>query len=538
MPESGISSFSVETCVLRYALEKHARLRGHDIFAVFEDEPAWTFRETLDMVRITAAGLQALGVRQGDTVILMLPNCGFALRVMFAINYIGAVCAPINTAYMGSLLAHVLTDAGAAVAVIHPKLLSRVLAARAGNVKQVVVMSATLEQQPVWSAPLTHPATVLTAPLLPPQALARDIQPWDTQSIIYTSGTTGPSKGVLSSYMHSYSSVGPGTWTCVTDDDRQLVHLPLFHIGGAFVSFSALCRGSSIAVAKGFVTDTFWDTVRALKATSVFLLGVMATFLLKQPPRPDDRDHPLRMAFIVPLGQSGPAFSARFGADVFTLFNMTEISTPLLSGINPHKPNICGRTRPGVQLRLVDANDCEVPEGEAGELIIRTDLPWTLNHGYHNNPEATARAWRNGWFHTGDTFCRDADGDYYFRDRLKDSIRRRGENISSYEVEVELLSHPSVREAAAIAVASAHGEDEVMAVVAPVDGREIVPIEIFEHLRTRLAHFMLPRYIRVMPELPKTPTAKVQKHVLREQGVTHDTLDLQGAGFSVKRQVL
>jgi len=526
--------FAPTTCVLRYALEKHARERPDSVFAVFEDQSRWTFSETLALVRRAAAGLSALGVAKGDAVLVMLPNCGFALQVMFAINYLGAVCVPVNTAYRGALLEHVLTDSGAALAVIHDELLDRVREVGCGRIRQVVSSSESIA--PDMPGLRLHPCTVLTAAA--GSAPDPDIRPWDTQSIIYTSGTTGPSKGVLSSYVHSYTSVGPPSWTCVRDDDRQLVHLPLFHIGGAFISYAALCRGSSIVLGRGFRTTTFWDIVRATQATSVFLLGVMATFLLKQPPRPDDRRHPLRMVFIVPLGDSGPAFSKRFGVEVHTLFNMTEISTPLLSQPNPAKAGVCGRPRPGVQVRLVDEHDCEVPVGSVGELVVRTDLPWTMNHGYHNQPEATARAWRNGWFHTGDAFHMDADGDYYFRDRLKDAIRRRGENISSYEIEIVLQAHPAVREAAAIPVPGEHGEDEVMIVVAPVDGAELAAGEVFAFLQSRLAHFMLPRYLRIVAELPKTPTAKVQKHVLRQQGVTPDTLDLQQAGFSARRQLL
>jgi crotonobetaine/carnitine-CoA ligase len=188
-----------------------------------------------------------------------------------------------------------------------------------------------------------------------------------------------------------------------------------------------------------------------------------------------------------------------------------------------------------VDVRLVDDNDCEVPDGTVGEMILRTDRPWGMNHGYHKNPEATARAWRNGWFHTGDAFRRDASGNYFFVDRMKDAIRRRGENISSFEVEVEVVAFPAVREAAVIAVPSELGEDEVMAVVAPAPGHEIDPAALLAFLRDRLAYFMIPRYLRVLPELPKTPTAKVLKAELRAQGITPDTWDREQAGISIRR---
>ena len=182
----------------------------------------------------------------------------------------------------------------------------------------------------------------------------------------------------------------------------------------------------------------------------------------------------------------------------------------------------------------MDGNDCEVPVGTVGEMIVRTDRPWGMNSGYYKNPAATASAWRNGWFHTGDAFRRDADGYYYFVDRIKDAIRRRGENISSFEVEADVQAHPDVREVAAIGVPNELSEEDVLVVVAPIDGRVIDPAGLLEFLRPRMAHFMLPRYVRVLSELPKTPSSKVMKHELRQQGVTGDTWDRERAGIQVK----
>jgi carnitine-CoA ligase len=214
---------------------------------------------------------------------------------------------------------------------------------------------------------------------------------------------------------------------------------------------------------------------------------------------------------------------------------MTEISSPIVSDPNPSKRGTCGKVRKGVEVRLVDENDCEVALGEVGEMLVRTDRPWAMNSGYYKMPEATARAWRNGWFHTGDAFRQDEDGYFFFVDRMKDAIRRRGENISSFEVEAEIVAHPDVREAAAIAVPSELDEDEVMAVVAPAPGKTIDPVALIEFLRDRMAHFMIPRYIRVLPELPKTPSAKVLKTELRKEGITPDTWDRDKAGIQIKR---
>jgi crotonobetaine/carnitine-CoA ligase len=528
-------TYAADVCVLRYALERHARSKPDDTFAMFEGGERWTFAQTLEQVASLAGNLHELGIRKGDHVVLVLPTSPLALRTMFAINYLGAVYVPVNPALRGSSLEHVLHNAGAALAVVHDSVIDRVLAAAPPMLKAIV---ASTDQVAPRSDVTIHGVSALTKPGSPPPEPAKPIRPFDTQSIIYTSGTTGRSKGVLSSYMHAYSCVGPDAWNCLTPHDRQLLHMPLFHIGGAFIATVSLCVGGSIGVVSHFRTEAFWDQVRELGVTSAFLLGAMATFLLKQPPDRNDRDHPLRMVFIVPLGQSGPSFGERFGVDVFTLFNMTEICTPLISRANPTKPNICGRPRAGVEIRLVDENDCIVQEGEVGQLILRTDAPWAMNHGYNNNPQATADAWRNGWFHTGDAFIRDRDGDYRFVDRLKDAIRRRGENISSYEIEVELLSHPSVREAAAIPVPSEFSEDDVLVALAPAVSASIEPEEIIRHLEPRMAHHMIPRYIRVMAELPKTPTAKVEKHALRAEGVTADTWDRERAGISIRRQKL
>lgn len=529
-------TYPADVCVLRYALERHARTKPNEIFAVFEGGERWTFAQTLEQVASLAGNLHELGVRQGDHVVLVLPTSPLALRTIFAINYLGAVYVPVNPALKGSSLEHVLHNACAAVAIVHDGVLDRLLAAAPASLRTVVL--ATDQVTPPRGHVTIHGASALTKPSRPPSAPERPIRPFDTQSIIYTSGTTGRSKGVLSSYMHAYSCVGPDAWNCLTPDDRQLLHMPIFHIGGAFIATVSLCIGSSIGVVSHFRTEAFWDQIRELEITSAFLLGAMATFLLKQPPDPRDREHNLRMVFIVPLGQSGPPFRERFGADVFTLFNMTEICTPLISRANPAKDSICGRPRAGVEVRLVDEHDCVVQDGEVGQLILRTEAPWAMNHGYNNNPQATADAWRNGWFHTGDAFVRDADGDYRFVDRLKDAIRRRGENISSYEIEVELLSHPAVREAAAIAVPSEFSEDEVLVALAPGAGASIEPEAIIRHLLPRMAHHMIPRYIRVMADLPKTPTAKVEKHVLRAEGVTADTWDRERAGISIRREKL
>jgi crotonobetaine/carnitine-CoA ligase len=320
--------------------------------------------------------------------------------------------------------------------------------------------------------------------------------------------------------------------------DRFLINMPMFHVGGASLLFAMLIHGGSVAVVDRFRTERFWPQIRATGSTMVFLLGVMASFVERLPPAADDADNPLRKMFMVPLVEDLEGFRRRFDVDVVSIYNMTELSAPIVSKWNPTVPGSCGRVRPGCEVRLVDAHDREVEVGETGEITIRTDLPWALNHGYNRNPAATAEAWRNGWFHTGDAARRDAEGNYFFVDRLKDTIRRRGENISSVEVEAEILAHPAVREVAAVAARAELVEDEVLAVVAPNPGAALDPAELIEFLRPRCAHHMIPRYVRIVEELPKTPTAKVKKAELRAAGVTEDTWDREAAGIVVRGERL
>ncbi len=523
-----------ETCVLRYLIDGWAARQPDTTYVVFENGDRWTYAELREKVISVAAGLQQQGVRQGDHVAVWLPNGREGLLVFYAINYLGAVFVPFNTAYRGSLLEHVLANSDARLLVCHAGLLDRLEGVDTAAIDTVIVVGE-------GSAPARFASAAFAslagneADLLP---LARPIEPWDNQAIIYTSGTTGPSKGVLSSYLHLYTNAGPDSWHFITGADRFLVNMPIFHIGGMGIPFVMLARGGSIALMENYSTERFWDVVRTTDCTAMFLLGVMATFLMKAPPSPRDREHSIRAAFMVPLTEISGPFHERFGIDVYTIFNMTEISSPIVSEPNPVKPGTCGKVRAGVEVRLVDGHDCEVPVGAVGEMLVRTDRPFAMNSGYHKNPEATAKAWANGWFHTGDAFRRDGDGYFYFVDRVKDAIRRRGENISSFEVEMELVAHPCVREAAAIGVPSEFSEDDVMVVIAPVPGQSIDPAELIAFLEPRMSYFMIPRYIRILDDLPKTATAKVQKAELRAEGITADTWDRDKAGIKLKREKL
>jgi crotonobetaine/carnitine-CoA ligase len=525
-----------ESFVLDAMLRRQARLQPDKVFARFEDGTCWTYAQTLDEARRVAASLQRLGVGLGDPVLCWLPNGPELLRTWFGINLRGAVYVPVNTAYRGSLLERVVCDSEARVLVAHHALLERLNGIDNGALADVVVVGERPGDLPVRPdlRALDEATALLAADGRDWPGPERPLEPWDLQAIMYTSGTTGPSKGVLVSYRQHSSACGV---VPAEPDDKYLINSPLFHGGATLPVISMLKVGGSVAIVRGFSTTDFWPVIETTGVNSCTLMGPMAPFLVRAD-GPERGRHGLRRVCIAPFNKDGIAFAERFGVEVYTAYNSTEMSTPLVAHPGfAAVPGICGRPRPGVEVRIVDEFDRELPDGEAGELIVRTDQPWTMTSGYHRMPEATVAAWRNGWFHTGDAFRRTADGDYVFVDRLKDAIRRRGENVSSVEVEAEALTHPAVARAGAVGVPSEYAEEEILLAVEPAAGARIDPRQLVEHLTGRLPYFMVPRYIRVVDELAMTPSGKVRKDVLRQQGTT-GAWDREAAGMVLKRERL
>ncbi len=521
--------------VLRYLLERHAEERGDQCFVKFVDGSEWTYREVLERAKGHAAGFRKLGVEQGDHVLSFLPSSPEAITVWYGLNYLGAVYIPANPAYKGNLLAHVINNSDARVVVTHRELVERFGEVELAKLEDIVHVQG---EGPDVQGLRKHDGAIFTDTPVDEAdlAVARPIEPWDTQGVWYTSGTTGPSKGALSSYMHAYEMFGPETWPFVTAEDRYMINLPLYHLGGTGLFNSMLHRGGSCAFLERYQTGPFWQQVRDTESTMVFLLGAMAAFLEAQPPSPEDKNHPMRLMFMVPIVDDVPAFAERFGVEVRTIYNMTEICTPIISGPTPALPGTCGRLREGCDVRLIDENDLEVPVGEVGEFAVRCDTPWGMHHGYLNMPEATAASWRNGWFHTGDAGRIDEHGNYYFVDRIKDAIRRRGEFVSSLELEIELCAHADVAAAAVVATKSEYAEDEILAYLQPADGKDIDFVEVIEFLKPRVAYFAIPRYFQAVESFPLTPTEKIRKVELRDWGKTDETWDREEHGIVIKSE--
>lgn len=484
--------------------------------ALFEDGTEWTWSECRELVRAEAAALQALGVRAGDRVIAWLPNGPALVRAWFAINYLGAIFVPLNTAYRGATLEHTINACRARLMLAHTGLVERLDGLTLEHVERVVTS-------------LHGDSSRLDDSARP--------EPWDVQSLIYTSGTTGMSKGVLSPYLQLYTTATV-VYGYLREGEGILVNLPMFHVGGTSSITIALVRSGSFHLVDGFSTERFWDQVRRGQCTTTSgLIGIMGAFLMKAPPTPNDRNHSLRCMTGFPVNEQTVRIRERFGIDYLTGFNMTELSAPLVSGLNTSVFGACGRPRSGVECRLVDEHDIEVPDGTPGELIVRSELPWVFNVGYDGLPEATAHSWRNGWFHTGDILRKDADGNYFFVDRLKDSIRRRGENVSSLEVEAAVRTHAGVDEVIAVGI-PVESEEEVMVVIVPKAGQTLDPRALIEWLTPRLPYFAVPRFVRIVAAIPKTETNKQRKFPFREAGVTPDTWDRVAAGIVLKRERL
>jgi len=505
--------------VTRHAIERHATERPEAVAVVAEDGERWNWARARDEAYRAAAALARLGIGRGDRVLLFLPNGTDWLRAWWGIATLGAVMVPVNTAYRGETLRHVCRDSGARFIVTDHDLAARL--ADAGV-----------------SLDIVDPAELATG-LAEAPALGEPLEPWDVHAVNYTSGTTGPAKGVLTPYLATYmgghGTLGEGSG--LTADDRWLIDLPLFHVGAQMAALSVVSVGASLAVRTQFAGRQYWEVAVETGVTRSLLVGTMANFLLGQEPTPAERKHALDAVVIAPMVADPDGFRERFAVrHLVGVYGQTEISAPL--GCPPGAPLVpgsCGRPRAGVELRIVDEHDIPVPVGAVGELIVRTERPWEMNLGYLGNPEATARAWRNGWFHTGDAFRRDEDDNYFFVDRQSDTLRRRGENISSFQVEAEVLAHPDIAEAACVAVPGELGEDEVKVLVVVAPGRELDLPGLIEFLVPRMPHFMVPRFVEVVDELPKTQTLRVQKFMLRQRGNTEHTWDREVAGLRVTR---
>ena len=490
-----------------------------------------TFAEADARVSRVGRALADLGVGPGDLVALFLPNCVEFVLTWFALARLGAVEAPMNTAFRGVALAHLLELSEASVLVVDEDLVEA-LHTIAGSLTCLSVLVvrgdpvAAAARYPQWRV-VGYDALEAAGSADP---LPCRIEPDDREPgmVLFTSGTTGRSKGCV--LPHRYA---------VRQAELMIEHLglqstdvlycpfPLFHLDASVLTVvPALLLGTTAAIAERFSASRFWPDIRHFGATVFDFMGATLAILHQQPIDPRHSDNPARLGWGVPVPDFAPEFEARFGVRLVELYGSTDAGVPIYTPLDePVRPGSCGHPVDSYDVRLFDEEDHPVAVGEIGEIVVRPLEPALMMDGYLHMPHETLATMRNLWFHTGDLARADADGFLYFVGRRKDAIRRRGENISAFEIEEVVAAHPAVLEVAAYGVPSELSEEDVMVAVVPRPGVRIEPAELADYCVARMARHMVPRYVDVVDALPKTPTEKVEKYRLVERGVTATTWD-------------
>ena len=465
----------------------------------------------VDATARTAGILREVGIQRGQTVALMSSNRPELLDLVLGCAWIGAVAVPVNTANRGEQLRHVLVNSQASLLVAEAELLPHIAAVAPDSLCTVWVIGEVAPEQ-------NAAFDVLPLPEPGPAVDPVDVTPAETAAILYTSGTTGISKGVLCPQGQFYWwAVNMSDQLGLRPDDVLYTCLPLFHTNALNAFMQAVESGAEYVLGPRFSASRFWSDASSAGATVTYLLGAMAGILAGKDPTPGDRDHKIRLA----LSPATPAklvepFHDRFGVLLLDGYGSTETNSVIGSTPDQWRPGYMGKVRPGFSIRVADADGVPVPDGVPGELLIRSDQPHAIAGGYHAMPDATTKSWQDLWFHSGDRVVVDDDGWIRFMDRIKDVIRRRGENISSVEVEQVLRQHPAVQDAAVYAVDSELGEDEVMAALVLREPLDFV--ELCDFCTPRLASFAIPRFLRILDELPQTENGKVRKQVLKAAG--------------------
>ena len=517
-------------------LRRQAEQIPEQPFLITSDETL-SFAEANRRACAAAARFRALGVGAGDTVDFLMGSCPEFAIAALALNKLGAIWVPTNTEYRGSWLQQGLADSHARLLVVDGNLVERLEGLEDLPFERLVVHGPIAGDTKL---PADQLGDFFEGEAEEPDD--SELHMGQTAAILFTSGTTGRAKGVMQS--HNVWIRGAESTLAQLElhpGDRAYNCLPMYQ-SAAWVGniFLALTGGIACAMDPVFSAGAFWDRLRHFQATLTITLGAMHIFLWQAEARSDDSDNPLRAALMVPMpDQIEEPFKKRFGIDqIIQAYGQSE-AMPILRR-NPGrswKPNSLGEPVPGLEVRLLDDLDREVPRGETGEIAIRTSEPFTFFNGYFRNPAATADSMRNLWYHTGDLARQDEDGDWFFVDRKADYIRFKGRNISSFQVEAAITAHPDVVACAAHGVASAEleTEAELKVVVVRKPGSDLAAEPLARFVAENAPRFLVPRYIEFLEELPMTPTQRVQKYKLRQRGVTADTWDAKTAGFVVPR---
>jgi carnitine-CoA ligase len=518
-----IKAFSPAERVLPTMLLRQAK-RNPDKALVSAGDDMLTYAQACDTAARTASALQSAGIRAGDRVALICSNRIEFIEVLLGCAWLGAVLVPINVASRGPQLQHILSNSGARLLIVEGAFAENLamldVSALAVEALWSIDAAANIRMGHVASAPVPRGDRAIAAPTL---------RPGDLGFILYTSGTTGPSKGVCCPHaQYFWWAVNTAVLLELRTDDVLCTTLPLFHTNALNTFYQAILIGGTVHFEKRFSASGFYAALTRHRATVTYLLGAMVPILLSRPVAAEERAHTTRVSLAPGVPRQFHAdFTQRTGIRMIDGWGSTETNFVLGATVDRQRPGTMGPVFDGFQARVVDEEDNEVADDTPGELVVRADDAFAFATGYFGTPEKTVEAWRNLWFHTGDRVVREPDGYFRFMDRLKDAIRRRGENISAFEVEQVLLSHPSVANAAAFPVRSQLAEDEVMAAIVLQPGKSLTAPEMIEFCKPRLPYFAVPRYLEFMQDLPTTENGKVQKYKLRERGVTDAAWDRQ-----------
>ena len=525
--------FEPSARTLPVMLQRQAERYGERSLFVCEGE-RWSYSDTADIAARSGSRFADAGIRKGDRVAILCGNRPEFLDLFLGCGWIGAVSVPINVAARGPQLEHMLKTSGARLLLLERELLPAL----------EFVEFANLQVEAIWiidpdaNVPGEHqrvairPLPARAAPVPP-----AELKPHDLLTILFTSGTTGPSKGVCCPHAQFFWwGFNVLRQLALREGDVMHTTLPLFHVNAMGTFFQALLNGCTQIAEKRFSASNFWPALVSSKATVTYVLGAMVPMLLSRPPCPEEKQHKVRIA----LAPGVPAhlheiFTERTGIHLLDGYGATESNAVIGTTMDTRRPGWMGKLFNGYQARVADEDDNEVPDGTPGELLLRADDPFSMATGYFGMAEKTVEAWRNLWLHTGDRVVRNDEGFYKFIDRMKDSIRRRGENISSFEVERVIMSHPAVEVAAVFPVPSDLAEDEVMTTVVVKDGAALDGADLMRFCEGRLSYFAIPRFVDFVAELPRTESGKVQKFKLREQGHSAQTWDREAAGIKLKR---
>ena len=529
-----------ETWLVRRVLEQRAAERPDHPVMHWEGQD-YTYAAINREANRIAEGLAACGIEPGQRCAVMMQNTPAHVFVWFATAKLGVVEVPINTAYRGDILTHIVTSARVTAMVLDAEFVPVVagIAERCPGLGTFIVAGGDIED-----ARRALPGAVLSLDDVASgdgKDRPRPIAATDTACIMFTSGTTGPSKGVvINNHFELSFAVVFNEIVSLGADDVTYNFLPFFHIAGKFIMLGTMLADCRMLLRPRFSAGRFWPDVREHGVTVTVGVGGICHMLWAEPARQDDADNPLRMIYSVPNPHDvQEQFLARFGLELTEGYGSTEANIVVYTRPGEPTPKgTAGRAAPYYEVAIFDEMDRPVPPGTSGEIVVRAKHPCILMEGYDGLPEATLAAFRNLWFHSGDRGHMDEAGFLFFHDRMKDAIRRRGENISSFEVERIVNKHPDVAETAAVAVPAEVGEDEVKVVVVRNPGAALSEEALLRHCAAEMPYFMVPRFIEFRADLPRTPTQKVRKVELRADGITAATWDREAAGFEVTRDGL